>query len=72
MELYDRILQSENPYPLAYQYKSILKQEQKLLHKTMTGILMTMSYGMVSYEKELSDLEEKLAKIDACLAITHK
>lgn len=72
MELYDHILHSEDISELASTHKYTLKKEQKILNKTMTGILMTMQYGDISYEKEIALLEEKLDKIDTCLAFTHK
>ncbi len=72
MELYDQILESQNAQMLASTNKSILKKEQKLLHKTMTGIMMTMHYGDITYEKELSQLEAKLDKINTCLSLTKR
>ena len=72
MELYDHILQSDDFEALANTHKYTLKKEHRLLDKTMTGILMTMHYGDSTYEKELSLLQEKLDKIDTCLALTHK
>lgn len=72
VELYDHILESSNPEVLAYTNQSILKKERQLLTKTMTGMMMTMQYGDIVYEKELSLLEEKLDKIDACLSFTHQ
>lgn len=72
MELYERILQSEDPKTLALEYKSVLKKEHNLLNKTMTGMMMTMHYGNTTYEKELAELEDKIDKIDTCLALTRK
>lgn len=72
VELYDHILESSNPEALAYTNQSILKKEKRLLTKTMTGMMMTMQYGDIVYEKELSMLEEKLDKIDACLSFAHR
>lgn len=72
MELYERILQSDDPKTMALEYKSMLKQEHNLLNKTMTGIMMTMNYGNTTYEKELAELEDKIDKIDTCLALTRK
>ena len=72
VELYDHILESSNPETLAYTNKSILKKERQLLTKTMTGMMMTMQYGDISYEKELSQLEQRLDKIDTCLSLIHK
>ncbi len=72
MELYEQILDSKDAISLAHTNKSILKKQQKQLHKTITGMMMTMQYGDITYEREISLLEEKLDKIDTCLALTHK
>lgn len=72
MELYDQILESNDAQSLAYTNKNILKKQQKQIYKTMIGITMIMPYGDVTYEKELSLLQEQLDKIDTCLALTHK
>ena len=69
MELYDRILKSDNPSILASTYKKTLKKEHSVLNKTMIGMFMTLAYGDTVYNKEIQDIEEKLSKIDACLAL---
>ena len=71
MEFYDHILQS-NSKALAKSYKYALKKEKKLVNKTMIGLMMTMHYGDITHQKELSMLEEQMDKIDTCLAYIHK
>lgn len=73
MDICDLILESEDPTNLLSIYGNSLIQEKNLLQKRIIGMYMTMQIMEENiYQSEIDSLEERISKINTCIALSKK